>query len=372
MSKKITIEDSIEFFIDYAIPAIMNEDEVPKCNFVFNQEALDWLYDMKNIASLSINTKNLEMLKKQDDPNCPTMYIKNHMLFFSYLTEIATTQLRLYEKHGEQRTPFRHLRYLIRRIWLRMGINDFNNVENFLNRQLAFVQDETFDDYRFETDIADFYNHRVTAISTANCSWDESTRSMKFKIYDGNKYHSLPHIFYDIVDKTCYIYAVQNDPDRHKLPKVERLLYKLNKGIENPNIHPSMVYSMKLFIDLLKEKGIDTIKVPTLQVLSYRYHEILSTETKENFKKEWPEERVERIKEGLGYAAEIYSYRYERAKIWYDHVVDKEDVISRLKTENLINLVYRVIDTDDSLALTSDIDIDDSLTIKVNNKVKRK
>ena len=237
MSKKITVQDSIEAFIDYALPVIMKEEDVPKCNFIFTKEGLYWLYDMKNSGNLPVNTKNLEMLKNQNDPNCPNIYIKDHILFFSYLAQITTKQLLLYEKYGERRIPYGHLKHLIRRIWLRMGTNDLNNVENFLNRQLEFVQDETFDDYRFETEIANFYNHKVTAMSGANCSWDESTRSMKFKIYDNDKYHSLPHIFYDIFDKTCYIYAVQNDADRKKVQKVERLLYKLNKGIENPTSH---------------------------------------------------------------------------------------------------------------------------------------
>ena len=39
-----------------------------------------------------------------------------------------------------------------------------------------------------------------------------------------------------------------------------------------------------------------------------------------------------------------------------------------VKTENIINLIYRIVDEDYSLILISHIDIDDTL----NNKIKKK
>lgn len=378
MDIKITIKQTIECFLNDTIQEIMHEYEVPKCNFIFSQEAFKWFdniinntYQTNEHLLPNIKKENIDILKNQNDPNCPTLYIKDHIQFFSYLTDIVNSQNYLYMKHGRKAIPLNLLKKTMRRIWLRMGVNDFNNVESFLKKQLEFLKDETFDEYRFETDIDEFYKYRVTVHNTANFTWDESTRGMKFKIYDDDnwQYHNLPHIFYNIVKDTCYIYAVQNDRNRKKSPKIERTLYKLNKGIENPTIHPSMVYSMKLFIKLLKDKGINTIKIPTLQVLSYRYHEIMSKDQKEKFINNYPESRVKRLEE----SNDVQGLKeYELAKQWYNNVVDKEDTISRLKTENLINLVYRITSEDTQLQLISDIDLDDSLIIKINNKVKKK
>ena len=379
MNNRVTFEETVELFVNNTIYEIMSETEVPRVNIIFNKEAYKLFYHImenpfkkEGYWTPNIKHEDIKKIEELSHGDYPTIYVKDHIKFFEYLMEITNSLINLYNEYGEQKSPRALLIQVMRRIWLRMGINDFNNVEKFLSNELEAIKNNLFDDYRFETKIDEFYSYEVKAKTVVNRTWDESNRSMSFKIYDEFSYHSLPHILYDIIDDTCYIYAVQNDYYRERISKIERLLYKLNKGVENPNVHPSQVYSMKLFINMLKQNGITNIKVPTLQVLSYRYHELLSKNEKEKFPKKWDKLILEELRYLSGHRLEYKKKEYENDIKWYSHVVDKEDTISKLKTENLINLIYRVVEEDDSLNLINDIDIDDTLNIKINNKVKKK
>lgn len=378
---KVEFKEVVELFVHSTIYDLNSENEVPKINIIFKEEAFDLFYSVMNNPfqkdeswTPNIEKKDIQLLKQQNDKNCLSIYVKDHIKFFHYLTEIINNQVILHTRYKVYRDARALAIKLMKIIWLRVGVNDLNNIEDFLKRQLEFVKNDMLNDYKNELNIGDFYSHSVKAQGFVTNIWDEAPLGMNFKIYDQDikSYHSLPYIFYGIENDTCYIYAIQNDRNRIKIPKIERLLYKLNKGIENPNVHPSMVLSIMLFINTLKENEITKIKVPTLQVLSYKYHEILSEKEKINFEKKWNKTLLNDLKYLDESTRKDILKNYEYAKLWYSHVVDKEDVISRLKTENLINLIYRIVENDNSLALISDIDIDDSLIIKIKNKSLKK
>lgn len=378
---KVDFKEIVELFVNNTIYYLQFEKEMPKINFIFKEEAFSFFYDVmnnpyqeENSWTPNITNKDIELLKSQNYPDSPTIYIKDHILFFKLLTDIINNYVILYKKHNDFRSARSFAIKFLKRIWLRLGPTDFNNIEDFLKTQLNFLTNDIFENLKDEIIIDNYYGLNVTAKNTIGYSWDEAPLKMKFKIYDENnkEYHSLPHIFYGIENNTCYIYAVQNDRDKHTIPRINRLLYKLNKDIENPNAHPSMVYSINLFINLLKEYGINKIKIPTLQVLSYDYHKILSDETKISFEKKYNKNFFNDLKYFSEHTQQYKLEQYEKAKEWYNHTVDKEDTISKLKTENLINLVYRIIETDEDLNLISDIDIDNSLIIKISNKCLKK
>ncbi len=149
----------------------------------------------------------------------------------------------------------------------------------------------------------------------------------------------MPHILYDIDDEgVCYIYAVQSSKKK-KDKTIERELYKLNKNIENPNVHPSKVYAMLLFINELKKKGISKIRIPSMQVLSYHYHELLSERAKNDLEKAKIE--FESFPDD-----DYVQKKYEFAKQWYDTTYKKQDKISHLKTIELMNLAHRILEHD--------------------------
>ncbi len=375
MDNSVTFKETVEMFINSAMSDIINEVETSKFNIIFPNKDFDLFYNIMNSPyekkghSISnIKKEDLEKINinNQNDTNCPTIYVKNTTEFFQYLTDLTNNLYNLYSLYDLKISCKDLLNWVLRRIWLRMGVEDFNNVEKFLFKELEFIKNSLFIDYRLETKIKEFYGYDVKVKNELGTTWDEASNKITFKIYDENyNYHSLPHIFYGIMNDTCYIYGIQNDFYKNKISKVERLLYKLNKDIENPNIHPGFVYSLMLFIEILKDKNIKNIKVPTLQVLSYRYHELLSNYEKEKFAKKWDLESLKKLENLKGDKLKRELNRYELDKKWYNHIVDKEDLISRNKVENLINLILRVISTDEELTLVNDIDISDVLDIKI-------
>jgi len=195
--------------------------------------------------------------------------------------------------------------------------------------------------------------------SEVNPTWDETTRSMIFTIEKNNYTYELPHILYDIDDKgVCYIYAVQSSKKKRD-KTIERELYKLNKNIENPNVHPSKVCAMLLFINELKKKGILKVRIPSMQVLSYRYHELLSEKAKKDLEKAKTE--FERFPND-----DYVQENYEFAKQWFDATHEKQDKISYLKTVELMNLAYRILEHDQSIEIINEVNVQgDCLDIKI-------
>lgn len=366
MNKKVTFKETVELFLTNTIYELSNKSEIPKINFIFNEEAYKTFYEIMNNPfkidngyKPNIKEKDINYLKAFNDSNYPTIYVKDHIKFFTYLTNITNYSIELHQKYNKSKPARTQLIQILKRIWLRMSPNDFHNIEEFLYKQLEFVKTDIFEDYKFKNFnkrhiINNFNNYEVIAENSLNNTWDESTKCMSFRILTEYNLHTLPNIYYDTINDTCYIYAIQNDRNPNKIAELDKLIYKKYRG----NSQPNKVYALKLFINLLKEKGIKTIKVPTLQVLNYGYHEILSKNESERFKKLWPKYLINNL-------TNWEEIEYKNDLKWYNHIVDKEDTISKIKTEDLIYLIYRIVNEDDTLLITNDIDISDTLEIKI-------
>lgn len=365
LNRKVTFKETIELFIINTIYDIKNETEIPRINFVFKEEAYKLFYDIMNDPFVlnkgwtpNIKKENIEFLKNNIDYNYPTIFIKDHIKFFSYLTDITNSSIKIHKEYNIDNNSRNHLLNILKRIWLRMSPNDFNNIENFLHQQLIFTQTDIFNNYKFhdktEHIITKYKDFKVSITNSLNKTWDESTKCISFKILKENNSHSLPNIYYDIKNDTCYIYAIQNNRNAKKIPTINKEIYKEYRG----NSQPNKVYALKLFIKLLKDNNIKRIKVPTLQVLNYDYHKLLSIQEKETFKKLWPEYSLDDLQL-------VKDNEKDRDLIWFRNVINKEDTISKIKTEDLIKLIYRIVEEDNDLYLTNDIDIDDTLDIKI-------
>ena len=352
MKKEIEINEVIKIFFNKTIYEIKSEIEIPNINFHFNDNNYQ-LFKENNIKQ-----KDIDFFIKHYNDNCLSIEINNTLSFFQYLTNIINETINLFKEYGNFINPIETVEYLLRRIWLRMGINDLSDINNFLKNQLQFIKNRHLDCYE-EKIIKNDDKYKIYMKTKVNDFWDETTRKMVFIIKNNNELYELPHILYDIDDNnTCYIYGVQssqNEKNKH----IERKLYKLNKGIDNPNVHPSKVCSLLLFINELRKNNIYNIIVPSLQVLSYHYHELLSIESKKYYE--------EIIKEYNDNPNDIYlKNRLEYLKKWYLHVYQKEDKISYLKTEELIYLMYRLLEHDSDIEIVNEVNLQgDYLNVKI-------
>ena len=363
--EKIEFREIVEIFLNTSIHEIKSEKEVPNINFKFDDDAFLFFkniienpFVIQGYWKPNARQEDIDFLLSRSNDDCPTIYVKDFNNFFEYLMNITNELILFRESYGKSSSARNLAMQIMRRIWLRMGTVDFQSVENFLDNQLQFVKDRTFDTCSTEK-IGLFNDFDIFMKTKINDTWDETTRRMIFIISGKNKTYELPHILYDIDNNgVCYIYGVQSSKTE-KDKTIERKLYHLNKNIDNPNVHPSKVYALILFIKQLKSKGISKIIVPAMQVLSYRYHELLSEIAEKDLQKaemvvnQFPSDKDSKE-------------RLELIKKWYNLVYNKQDKISYLKTEELINLIYRITEHISGIEITNDIYLQgDSLNIKI-------
>ena len=349
---KVEFIEMVELFAVSTIHDLHNGYEVPKLNVLFKEEDLSvFRYVMKHpfkedgFSSPDIKEEDIKELlpKNNQKKDIPIIKVEDATLFFDALTRLTNSYITFYAKHGIQSSARSTGIYILRRIWLRMGKEDFNNVEQFLEKQIEFTESTFMDEERFKKNIGEFYDYDVYLESAANTILDETCGKVELTIGSGEEQHELPNIYCSFdKDNTCYIYAIQDKKNKKTNKKIERLLYKLNAGIENPNIHPNHVYALIKFLEYIKKKGVEKVIVPKQQVLSYSYHKKLGEKEKEEYERNWPKEKVEEMNKYPKYMQEELLNKYKWDSKWYSHIVDKADFIEKAKTEGLYNLVDRM------------------------------
>lgn len=354
----------IELFLIDTIPSLYSQRECPRINFVFNEDGIKLInyvkehpFIKKDSWTPNIEESDIERLN-DIDKNYLTININDAELFFDLLTQIVNEQCKLESEYDRKVSVRNRAMFVLKRIWLRMGEIDSNNIEMFLKKQLDFLKNREFD---YDTYSLNEYddNLKYYYYVLPNYTYCESTRKINYSIMNDKKeIHNLPSIYYDIKDGICYIYAVQNYEDRKVVKSIERKLYRINDG-KDALVHPNFTTALRLFLDLLSSHDINEIKVPLNQVLSYDFHVILSNEAKKNFSKKWKD------------ISNLNQYRkeeYNHDKLWYSHVVDKEDVIEKNKIEGLYNL-FKLLEELGYVNIDG-INIDNELNISINIKQK--
>ena len=351
MREILTTTDIADAFLGTSIRELNEEVETPNINFLFNGDGYDYFNSLINDSEFRLHKpyqEDLDYLIEHYDEDCLDITVHDHELFFNLLNQIIEEQIKLFIEYGDNVISRETAIYLLRRIWLRLGVSDFDHIEDFLSKQLEFVTNRTFDTQTPRL-INTYEGYNVYMKTVAKDMWNETTRGMIFTIGEDEHSYELPHILYDIdATNTCYIYGVQNSQSENKDKRIGRKLYKLNKGIEGPNVHPSKVCALLLFINELKKKGITKIVVPGIQVLSYHYHELLSHASRVNL-----EEAIQSLEKNP--TDRFLRDRVDYYKSWYDRVHDKQDIISFLKTEELYNLLYRITEHDPDFEILNDV-----------------
>lgn len=390
----IDYKEAIELFV-YSLPHdLKSESKTPKINIIFPECAFklfeyvrDNPFTKEGYIVPDITDADIEKLKpyNQQDETAPTIYVKDPVRFFELLTELINTLIDYKAKYYRENSGRAILIHEFKNILLRMTASDFTNIESFLKKQIDFLKDNTWDDYIIDGEFISschregtFEKYQILSCKEYSASYCETSEKISFVLYDEEhpkeNIQTIPSILYGIREengkKVCYIYAIQNPSDSINNKKIARSLYKLNKEIENPIVHPSQVLALKTFISMLDSIGISDIKVPCLQVLNYRYHEILSRNAKETMKK-WTKELLEELKSSDSYSNRRKLSEYQWDKLWASHVIDREDDIERAKTEGLYNIFTRVAEQFNIIDILNNPFIEDEyINIKIKS-VKR-
>ncbi len=386
----VTFREVIELFITTTIFDMQKEREVPKVNFIFKSDGLELINDLKNnpfkkdgYFTPNIDEKDYELFLSQNQikDNEYNIVVHDANMFFRLLTDIINEQVKLeYEYYGFNNARYKAL-LIMKRIWLRMSTEDFDSVENFLQKQLDFIKDRTLDDKRRKSYLHDKINEfnglDVYCSVHPQETYYETSRVINFYVKNESVKHDLANVLFDIREedgkRVCYIYALQMPKLSTRNKELERKLYKVNSLSSDgtSSVHPNFSISLLLFIDILRSHNIDHIKVPLYQVLSYDYHRILSRNTKEKFESTWNEKKFKELEylKNSKYKYDNHEYEeaikeYEYDKEWYKHVVDREDDISRAKTDNLVKL-FTFIESISALHIDA-LPLDDTLYLDIS------
>ena len=369
----------IQIFLIHIYKKLIIGEDMPSLKFIFNDDAFKLFEEVKNNPAGQnkydkINDYMIQYIKDNNyaKDNEISINIDNANLFFDKLTELIDLYGSFEEKYdGYTNYSFLTREYLSIALWLRMNPEDFYNVYNFLDRQISFLKNANlFDDIYRDGSISrkhldgEYYNYQVVSSIDNNTIWYETYQKMIYELIDldNGLSYKLPSIHFGIDDgKVCYIYGIQNQDGEHD-KKIERSLYKINAGIDNPNIHPSFILAMKMFIQFLASNNITNIKVPLLEVLNYDYHIKMSEHEKKRFEANWPEDYIQKI---INEKDEYEIHAYEEDKKITSKFIDKEDDISKAKVENLANIFIRIQEQFDFI----NCDVEDYM---LNVKIKPK
>ena len=391
--------DLLLYFIFISV-AIKNRDyfEFPKnLKFVFSLEDINLIeYLIKRKVKnniLEINNKKgyfiynddieyvLSVLKRNRDEY---LYNKDDNTYYIYIDDIVRFNDLLNELNDSLKDEFgdNYIFSILNGIWIRMSAGDFDNVYKFLERQISFNESKYFHvpryfekEYNEEIYLCDLNNYHVCYRFDSAGAFCESNRKVSIFIQDDVENDSfikirfpLPQIYFEIINedgkKICYIYAIQATKytiwpsDR----KIADSLIDIKKQIR---YNYEYILALEFFIKILRENGIYNIKVPLLQLFDYDYHISRSNVYKQKMailEKAISEGRLTSDDSG-----------YEQTKEVYDKVVDKQDIISKNKTERLIDF-FRIVESrfQDIEILSEPFIQDENLIVKILDSPKGK
>lgn len=387
------------YFIFIGI-AIKNRDydEFPKnLKFVFDIEDINLLeYLIKNKVKnniLEINDKHgfyiynhdieyvISVLKRNrdeylnnKDENMHYIYIEDIIKFNDLLNKLNNS---LNEEFGDD-----YIFSILSGIWIRMSAGDFDNVYKFLERQISFNESKCFHapryfekEYHKKTYLCDLKNYKVFYNIDSASAWCESNKKISIiikKDIENNSFFetgfSLPQIYFEIINengkKTCYIYAIQATKYKN-YPKDRKIADSLIDIKKQIRYNYEYILALEFFIQILIKNGIYDIKVPLLQLFNYDYHVSMS-----NIYKHRMALLEKSVSEGRLTCDDA---NYEQTKEVYDKVADKQDIISKNKTERLINF-FRIVEKkfQDIEILSEPFIQDENLIVKILDSPKEK
>lgn len=388
------------FVIIRRLPAEGKYTGIPNIRFVFNQQTITYLEKMmqtnfqdgrycintnlvENTEYLendefeevihSLRQNNIDYQKYLTSERVPKekeifLPIRDAFSFFQLLTDIVNDLRKEFGFNREEEDN------LLSSLWLRMGPRDLQNIQGFLKRELSFLKHHLEKDVDcFDTNIISSDDQIYYQIQRNGMGF-ETNLNIVFYLVHGNEYYYFPMIHYGISEedgqRVCYIYAIQDSKKLVKSDIIERKLQSIKKNWRNKYVKPTFVLSLSFFITLLKENKIDKIKVPLLQVLNYDYHCNLSKIMEESFMVKYPSMKqniIERcLKENLS-SPILSEYQEEKERML--HFVHQEDLISKNKTERLIETFLVLEDKENNLERLNDPFIEDEY---LNIKIKRK
>ncbi len=253
-----------------------------------NMTDIDYLGDEEKVneeyeAEYSNGTANYIPLLKVDDTN----------KFFALLEKYVDCYWNLYDfnkiptAYGEEDC----VKTILLTFLANARYQDYTNPIPYLERYINFFKKSELSKYEnsvISSPISFLENSIIYVTNRRDFFGYETPYRFDISLKVENSEYKLPIINYGISDGVCYIYAIQNkekNENSQTIKKIKRRFYKVNDGVENDTDYdtndtilgttPSFILTMAIFLKVLRENNIDTVRVVTL--LPDRYMERIAT-----------------------------------------------------------------------------------------------
>lgn len=311
------------------------------------EEYLDLDYD-RNKVGIDILKRNLLEYNNRDEyDNNNYIVVNDYNTFFMLLNKI-----------------YRYNPNLMNTIWLRMGANDLLDVNSFLLKQVSFLNNSLCNDkYNY---IGEFDNLRLMCKDDNNDDYFETNKHIQFTFEKETYEYAFPVIHYALDKNVCYIYGIQSLTNQKNDEEIKIELQKIRKNLRNKSVSAEFIMALKMFIELLKSKGIYDIKVPLLQIFNYPYHEEISQKTEYAYSLYTEEEKEKYRKMYEENIINDAMFDFIHTEMVFNRFYEKQDIISKNKTERLIDIFMIMEEKFNNISIISDPFIEsEELLIKI-------
>lgn len=247
--------------------------------------------DEWNIGFNSIINNQDKKINFYNEKNNSTLIIKDINEFINNIELYINEELKKIRKMPKFIEEESKIKWILLYLFSNATTEDFLNINEYIKRRIEFLRDKTFDylEKPLELELSDnFFESTLIIKKEINPISMETPYKISLTLKDkNNDEFILPSIYYGISREkneiVCYIYSIMNDSkqkyeqkSKYK-SKINRLLYKINDGIEFDvndeenikDVSMSFMLSANIFASLLQKEGI--IKTKVVSFLPIRY-----------------------------------------------------------------------------------------------------
>jgi len=234
-----------------------------------------------------VDGKKIEVIPRIDDEYIPIFTISDSNKLEEALQEYLQTvknidikSTKIDDRHNEK--------YFLLNVWKNATNYDFQNPERFIRRYTNFIRDNTFSQYDELTFLGKYDNSEMLMVQRKqDCYGFETPYFMHFFFTNGKDVYNLPWVRYGISEgekgeKIAYIYALQNmdiSPNENYNRQVKNSINKVNTGVKRyRNVTPSAIVTLSVFLGMLENEGIYSIRVPDFLINRYKRLKNINTE----------------------------------------------------------------------------------------------
>lgn len=191
--------------------------------------------------------------------------------------------LNEFYKDKEVLKEYHDLSFFFNNLLFNMNYTDAVDLSSYIDKRCQFFNNKFFEELDQITPIATFNDSLICVEKVVEEPGLETPYVLEFTIQYNDNIYQLPLVRCAIdKDNVCHLFTVQFGRYRNfdvQEKEYKRIINKINKGVKKyRNVSPSFVLTLRMFLDLLKRKGINKIVIPDFLFSRYKnYYKATTT-----------------------------------------------------------------------------------------------